>query len=71
MSLIWNMELLSRQCRGFGPHLGARGKSHDFARVAAGTCCIFSNYGWDDHLKLSFVLRSQDSSLVMTDTSGI
>ena len=46
------------------------GKSHKFSRVAAGTSCIFSSYGGDDHLKLRFVLRSQDSCLVMTDTSG-
>ena len=58
------------QCRGIGPDLAGRGKSHDFSRVAAGTCCIFPSYSWDGHLKLGFVQRSQDSWLVMTDTSG-
>ena len=48
----------------------ARGKSHVFSRVVAGTWCIFSSYGWDGHLKLGFVQRSQDSCLVMTVTSG-
>ena len=70
MSLIGNRELLSTQCRGIGPHLMARVKSHEFSRVAAGTWCIFSIYGGDGHLKLGFVQRSQDSCLVMTDTSG-
>ena len=52
------------------PHLVARGKSHGFSRVAAGTWCIFSSYGGDGHLKFGFVQRSQDYCLVMTDTSG-
>ena len=65
-----NMELLSMKCRGIGPHLAARGKTHEFSRVAAGTWCIFSSYGGDGHLKLGFVQQRQDSCLVMTDTSG-
>ena len=67
-SLIGNMELLSTKCRGIALHLAARGKSHEFSRVAAGTWCILSSYGGDGHLKLGFVQRSQDSCLVMTDT---
>ena len=55
---------------GIGPHLAVRGKSHGFSRVSAGTSGIFSSYGGDGHLKLGFVQRSQDSGLVMTDTSG-
>ena len=46
------------KCRGIGPHLAARGKSHEVSRVAAGTWCIFSCYGGDGHLKLGFVQRS-------------
>ena len=68
--LIVNTELLSTKCRGIGPHLAARGKSHEFSLVAVGTWCIFSSYGGDGHLKHGFVQRSQDSCLVMTDTSG-
>ena len=68
--LIGNMELLSTQCRVIGPHLAASGKSHEFSRVAAGTWCIFSSYGGDGHLKFWFVPRSQDTCVVMTDTSG-
>ena len=66
----WEHGTLSTKCRGIAPHLAARGKSHEFSRVAAGTWCIFSSYGGDGHLKLAFVQRSEDSSLVRTDTSG-
>ena len=59
------------QCRGIEHHLAARGKSHEFSRVAAGAWGIYSSYGGDGHLKLGFFQRSQDSCLVMTDTSGI
>ena len=69
-SLIGNTELLSTKCRGIGPHLAVRGKSHEISRVVAGTWCTFSSYGSDGHLKLGFVQRSPDSSLVMTDNSG-
>ena len=69
MSLIGNTEILSTKCRVIGPHLVARGMSHEFSRVAAGTWCIFSSYGGDGHLKLGFVQRSQDSCLVITDPS--
>ena len=67
----WEHGTPEQAMHGIGPHLEARGMSHVFSRVAAGTCCIFSNYGWDGLLKLGFFLRSQDSSLVITDTSGI
>ena len=70
MSLFENTQLLSKKWRGIGAHLVARGKSHEFSRVAADTWCIFSSYGADGHLKLGFVQRSQDSCLVMRDTSG-
>ena len=69
-SLIGNTELLSTKFNGIGHHLAARGKSHEFSRVVAGTWCIFSSYGGDGHLKFGFVQRSQDTCLVMTDTSG-
>ena len=59
------------QCTGIWPHLLARGESHEFSRIAAGTWGIFSSYGMDGHLKLGFIQQSQDSCLVSTDTSGI
>ena len=37
MCLIGKTQLLCVQCRGIGPHLVARGKSHGFSGVAAGT----------------------------------
>ena len=56
---------------GIGPHLVAKGSSHGFSQVAAGTWGIFSSYGRDDPSKLLFVQQCQDSCLVMRDTSGI
>ena len=70
MCLIGKTELLCKQGWGSGPHLLVRGKSHGFSGIVAGTCGIFSSYGWDVHSKLEFVQRSQDPSLGMTNTSG-
>ena len=58
------------QCRGIGPHIAARGKSHCFSRVAPGTLGTFLSYGGEDPSKLVFVQRRQDTCLVMRDTSG-
>ena len=55
MCLIGKTQLLCMQCRVIGPHLAARGKSHGFSRVAAGTWGIFTSYGGNGHLKLGFV----------------
>jgi len=63
--------LLCMQCRGIGPHLAWRGKSHGFSRVAAGTWGTFSTYGGDGPSTLVFVQRSQDSCRVTRDTSGV
>ena len=46
MCFIGKTQLLCMQCRGIGPHLVARGKSHGLSRVAAGTWVIFSSYDW-------------------------
>ena len=51
MCLFGKTELLCIQCRGIEPHLMARGKSHGFSRVAAGTWGIFSSYDGDAHSK--------------------
>ena len=40
--------------QGFGHHLVARGKSHVFSRVAAGTWVIFSSYERNAHSKPEF-----------------
>ena len=71
MCLIRNMILLCTKCREIKPHLPARGICHGNSRAAAGTWDIFSSYSGDGHSKLHFVQRSQYSSLVMMDTSGI
>ena len=55
MCLIGKTLLLCMQCRGIGPHLVERGKSHGFSRVAAGTWGIFSSYVGDAHSKREFV----------------
>ena len=55
MCLIGKMQLLCMECRGIGPHLVARGKSHGFSRVAAGTWGIFSSYDGDAHSQREFV----------------
>ena len=55
MCLIGKMQLLCMQCRGIRPHLVAKGKSHVFSRVAAGTWDIFSSYDGDAHSQLEFV----------------
>ena len=70
MCLIGKTQLLCMQCRGIGPHLVVRGKSHGFFRVAAGTWDIFSSYDGDAHSKRECVYRSQDTCLGMTDTTG-
>ena len=71
MCLIGKTQLLCMQCRGIGPHFVARGKSHGFSRVAAGTWGIFSSYGGDIHSKLEFVQRSQGTCLGTMYTSGM
>ena len=71
MCLIGNTGLLCTQCMGIEPHLPAREMSHGISLVAAGTLGIFSSYSRDGYLQVHFVHRSQDSCLVMTDTSGI
>ena len=55
MCLIAKMQLLCMQCRGIGPHLMARGKSHGFSSVAACTWGKFSSYDGDAHSKWEFV----------------
>ena len=71
MCFIVNTGLLGTQGRGIEPHLPARGMSYGISRVAAGTWGIFLSYSGDGHSKLHFVQRSQDSCVVMRDTSGI
>ena len=55
MCLIGKKQLLCMECRGIGHHLMARGKSHGFSRIAAGTWGILSSYDGDAHSKREFV----------------
>ena len=55
MCLIGKMQWLCMHCRGIRPHLVARGKSHGFSRVGAGTCGVLSSYDRDAHSKQEFV----------------
>ena len=71
MCLIGNTILLCTKCREIKPHLPARGMCHWISQVAAGIGGIFASYSGDGHLKLHFLERSQDSCVVMRDTSLI
>ena len=55
MCLIGKTQVLCMQCRGIGPRLVARGKSHGFSRVSAGTWDIFSSYDGDAYSQREFV----------------
>ena len=55
MCLIGNTQLLCMECMGIAPHLVARGKSHGFSRIVAGTWGIFSSYEVDNKSKREFV----------------
>ena len=55
MCLIGKTQLLRMQCRGIGPHLVARGKSHGFSRVMAGIWGVLWSYNGDAHSKREFV----------------
>ena len=71
MCLIGKTGLLCMQFRGIEPHLPARVMCHGISRVVARTWGLFLSYSGDDNSKLHFVPRSQESCLVMMDTSGI
>ena len=54
-----------------GLHLAARGKSHGFSRLAAGTWGMFSSCSGDVTSKPVFVQRHQESCLVTRNTARI
>ena len=55
MCLIGNTQLLCMECMGIAPHLVARGKSHGFSRIVAGTWGILSSYAGYAQSKQEFV----------------
>ena len=66
----WEHGIDLHPVQGFRALTRARGMTHANSRVAARTWGIFSSYSGDGRSKLHLVQRSQDSSLVKTDTSG-
>ena len=67
MCLIGKTQLLCMQCRGIGPHLVARGKSHGFSRVAAGTCDFFKKEkDWSEPHILQDTVKNQFIQLLGT-----
>ena len=51
----WENAIALQAMQWIGPHVVARGKSHGFSRVAAGTWGIFSRYDGDAHSELESV----------------
>ena len=51
----WENAIALDTVQGNQPHLVARGMSHGFSRVEAGTWGIFSSYDGDAHSKPEFV----------------
>ena len=67
----WEYDIALHEMKEIKPHLPARGMCHAISRVAAGTLGIFPSNSGDGHSKLHCVQQSQDSCIVMMDTSGI
>ena len=67
----WEYAIALHAMQGNRASFQARGMSHTISRVAAGNWGIFGSFSGDGHSKLHFVQRSQDSCVVMRDTSGI
>ena len=67
----WEYGIALHAMQGNRASFPARGMSHGISRVEAGTWGIFASYSGNGHSKLHFVQQSQDSCLVMTDTSVI
>ena len=51
----WEKAIALHAMQGIQPHLVARGKSHGFSRVAAGTWGIFSSFDGDAHYRRGLV----------------
>ena len=66
----WENGIPLHAMQGNGASFPSEGMSHTISRVVAGTWGIFASYSRDGHSKLHYVQRSQDSCVVMRDTSG-
>ena len=67
----WEYDIALHEMQGNQASSPRVGNVSLISRVAAGTWGIFASYSGDVHSKLHFVQRSQDSCVVMMDTSGI
>ena len=67
----WEYGIALHAMQGNRASFPARGMSHTISRVAALTWDIFASCSGDGHSKLHFVQRSQDTCVVMRDTSGM
>ena len=67
----WEYGITLHAMQGIEPRFPARWTSDTISRVAAVTWGIFASYSLDGHSKLHFVQPSQESCVVMRDTSRI
>ena len=67
----WEYGIALHAMQGNQASFAARGMSHTISRVAAGTWGIFASYSGNGHSKLHFVQRSEESCVVLRETSGI
>ena len=67
----WDYGIALHAMQGNRASFPSEGMSHTFSRVAARTWDIYVSNSGDGHSKLHFVQRSQESCVVMRDTSGI
>ena len=66
----WEYGIALHAMQGNRTLFPSKGMSHTISRVAAGTWGIFTSYSGGGQSKLHFVQQSQDSCVVMRDTSG-
>ena len=67
----WEYGIALHAMQGNRASFPREGVSHTISRVSAGTWVIFASYSGDGLSKLHFVQQSQESCVVMRDTSGI
>ena len=67
----WEYDIALHEMQGNQASSPSVGYVSLISRVATGTWGIFTSYSGDGHSKLHCVPRSQDTCVVMRDTSGI
>ena len=66
----WEYDIVLHEMQGNQASSPSEGYVSRISRVVAGTWGIFSSNSGDGHSKLHFFQGSQDSCVVMRDTSG-